>query len=295
MSETTATDEGGGAVWLDYDQAALDAQYDQRTLVRDTDAFDREWRQRSAEARQMRGLQVDLAYGQSPRERLDLFVPQGSGPFPLVVFFHGGGWTRHDKEKFAFFAPAFVEHGAAFACVGFDLTPQVRLEVLAAQARRGLDWLIANAPSLGLDADAVFVAGHSSGAHLAACMIVGDAASPPADVKGGLLVSGIYDLEPVRLSARNQYLHLDAAQAAALSPITRITADPCPVVIGWGGGELAEFQRQSAAFADAWEQAGGDVQRVFLPAHNHFTMTREMADATGDLLGAFLELIETGI
>jgi arylformamidase len=292
MSEHDAA--AGVPVWLGYDQAALDAQYDQRTLVRDIDPFEREWRQRSAEARQMRGLHADLAYGDSPRQRVDLFLPNGSGPFPLVVFFHGGGWTRHDKEKFAFPAPAFVEHGIAFACVGFDLTPSVRLEVLLAQARRGLDWLIANAARFGLDADAVFTAGHSSGAHLAACMITGDDAAPPADVKGALLVSGIYDLEPVRLSARNQYLHLDAGQAAALSPIGRIAADPCPVVVAWGGAELAEFQRQSAAFADAWERAGGDVRRVVLAQANHFTITRELADATGDVLGAFLALIEMG-
>lgn len=284
----------GAPVWLDYDQAGLDAQYDQRTLVPDTEPFDREWRQRSAEARQMRGLHADLAYGESPRERVDLFLPQGNGPFPLIVFFHGGGWTRHDKEKFAFPAPAFVEHGIAFACMGFDLTPKVRLEVLLAQARRGLDWLTANASHFAVDADAVFTAGHSSGAHLAACMITGDDDTPPADVKGALLVSGIYDLEPVRLSARNEYLQLDAGEVAALSPIKRIASDPCPVVVAWGGGELAEFQRQSAAFADAWEHAGGDVRRVFLPHANHFTITRELGDATGDVLGAFLALIETG-
>ena len=288
MSEAESTTP----VWLDYDQAALGAQYDQRTLVPDTGPFDREWQQRSAQAREWPGLRADLAYGESARERLDLFLPQGGGPFPLVVFFHGGGWTRHAKEKFSFPAPAFVEHGIAFASVGFDLTPQVRLEVLAAQARRGLDWLCAQAAGFGIDADAVFTAGHSSGAHLAACMITGDAHAPPADVKGALLVSGIYDLEPVRLSARNEYLALDAAQAAALSPVKRIVADPCPVVVAWGGGELREFQRQSADFADAWEAAGGAVQRIMLPRANHFTITRELADATSEVLGPFLEMIE---
>lgn len=293
MSEA---DSGSGApVWLDYDQRGLDAQYDQRTLIPDTAPFEQEWRERSDAARQLRGLQADLAYGDSARERIDLFVPPGSGPFPLVVFFHGGGWTRHGKEKFAFPAPAFVEHGVAFACVGFDLTPAVRLEVLAAQARRGLDWLLAGAAGFGIDADAVFTAGHSSGAHLAACVITGEADAPPADVKGALLVSGIYDLEPVRRSARNAYLQLDAEQAAALSPIARIAENPCPVVVAWAGGELAEFQRQSTAFADAWDRAGGDVRRVFLPHANHFSITRELADATGDMLGAFLELIETDV
>ncbi len=288
--------EAGGsdsAVYLHYDQAALDAQYDQRTLVRDPGPYEREWREGSDAARALPGLHADLAYGEGPRECLDLFLPRGDGPFPLVAFFHGGGWTRHDKSKFAFPAPAFLEHGIAFAAVGFDPVPQVRLEAQVAEARAAVEWLQDAAVRLGIDADAVFAAGHSSGAHLAASLVTGDDDVPPADVKGALLVSGIYDLEPVRLSARNEYLQLDAAQALALSPIARIQPDPCPLVIAWGGGELDEFQRQSGAFADAWEAAGGAVTRVHRPRVNHFAITRELADPTGEVLAPFFDLIET--
>ncbi len=284
---------GGTKVYLSYDQAELDAQYDQRSLVRDVSTYEREWREGSEAARALPGLRANLAYGEGPRERLDLFLPRGDGPFPVVAFFHGGGWTRHDKDKFAFPAPAFLEHGIAFAAVGFELTPKVSLELQATQARAAVRWLQAQAGDLALDADAVFAAGHSSGAHLAAGVITGDDEEPPEDVKGALLVSGVYDLEPVRLSARNEYLQLDASQAAALSPIARIQPDPCPVVIAWGGAELAEFQRQSAAFADAWESAGGAVTRVHLPGINHFAITRQLADATGEVLQPFLDMIES--
>jgi len=284
---------GPAAVWRDYDQRALDAQYDQKTLVRDTAPYEREWRRASEAARQALRPRADLAYGDGARRRLDLFLPDGDGPFPLVAFFHGGGWVRREKDLFAFPAPAFVGEGVAFAAVDFDLVPAVTVAGQAEQAREAVLWLQANAAALGLDADAVFAAGHSSGAHLAASLITGDAGTPPADVKGALLVSGIYDLEPVRLSARNELLGLDADQARALSPAARIPPAPCPVVVAWGGAELDEFQRQSADLADAWEAAGGEARRVHLPADNHFSITRQLSDPTSEPMTAFLEVIDS--
>ena len=279
----------GPLVYLDYDQRELDAQYDQRTLVRDT-SHEKAWRTGSDAARTDLRMQADLAYDEGARQRLDLFLPEGKGPFPVVLFLHGGAWTRHDKGKFAFPAPAFVGEGVAFACAGFDLVPQVSLGEQVRQARAALDWLQSKAPDLDLDADAVFVAGHSSGAHLAASLITGHDA---ADIKGALLMSGIYDLEPVRLSARNEYLHLDEEQALSLSPIAHIPSAPCPAIIAWGDGELEEFQRQSRAFADAWEAAGGSVTRLLMSGRNHFTITHELADSTSDPVSAILELIES--
>jgi len=280
----------GAAVFLDYDQAALDAQYDQRSLVKDTSRYEKDWRSGSNAARAELRVRGDLVYGASERQRMDLFSPEGEGPFPVALFVHGGAWTRHGKEKFAFPAPAFVGDGVAFACVGFDLVPQVSLAEQVAQVRHALDWLQSNAEELGVDADAVFVAGHSSGAHLAATLITGDRAP---DVKGALLLSGIYDLEPVRLSARNEYLKLDEDQARMLSPIGHIPSSPCPLIVGWGHRELDEFQRQSRAFAEAWEAAGGSTTAMGLRGHNHFDIVRELADPTSEPMAAFLELIES--
>ena len=279
-------------IYREYDQQQLDAQYDQHTLVKDVQPFERSWRKGSIEANEQLSVQRDLAYGDSAGEKLDLFLPAGEGPFPVVAFFHGGGWTRHDKAKFAFPAPAFVEHDVAFACIGFDKLPQITVAEITVQCRRAIDWLLANAQDLHLDADALFVAGHSSGAHLAATTVTSDNDAPAPDIKGALLVSGIYDLEPVRLSARNEHLQLTAELARALSPIEHIPSDPCPLVVACGGGELDEFQRQSAAFAAAWEASGGAVQFISYPRHNHFSITAELADATGEAMQAFLAIIE---
>jgi arylformamidase len=288
----TDSDTTTPRVYRDYDQQQLDAQYDQNTLVKDVRPFERAWRKGSSDANEQLNVQRDLAYGDAAGEKLDLFMPAGEGPFPVVAFFHGGGWTRHGKEEFAFPAPAFVEHDVAFACVGFDMLPRITLAEMTVQCRRAVDWLLANAPQLKLDADALFVAGHSSGAHLAASTLTIDGGTTAADIKGALLVSGVYDLEPLRLSSRNELLHLSEELVHALSPIENIPADPCPIVVACGGAELDEFQRQSAAFAQAWEAAGGEAHLITYPRRNHFAMTEELADATGEAMQAFLALIE---
>ncbi|MCP5154155.1 MAG: alpha/beta hydrolase [Ectothiorhodospiraceae bacterium] len=280
-------------VYRDYDQAALDAQYEQRTLVPDISEYEREWVTGSEAARRWPHIRPDLAYGPGARERVDLYLPSGAGPHPLVVFYHGGAWTRFEKASWSFPAPVFVERGIAFAVAGFHLTPEVRLEVQAEQAASALAWLHRHAAELALDPTRVFAAGHSSGAHLAAMVTTAARGTEPLPTRGALLVSGIYDLEPVQRSARNGYLHLTPEQARALSPIARIPPRPAPVIVAWGGGELAEFQRQSRTFADAWAEAGGAVTRVPCPEHNHFAITRELARPTGPALAAFLDLIET--
>jgi arylformamidase len=291
-AETSPTPEHEPHVYRNYEQQELDAQYDQATLVPDIQAYERAWHKGSDEANERLKVQHDLAYGDSPRQKLDLFVPAGDGPFPVVAYFHGGGWTRHGKEKFAFPAPAFVDDGVAFACIGFDLLPDVTLADIPAQCRRAVDWLADNADELNIDADALFVAGHSSGAHLAALTMTGNGDIAPPDIKAALLLSGIFDLEPLRLSARNEQLNLDVEQVKALSPIENIPENPCPVVIACGGGDLGEFRRQSHAFAEAWENAGGDARIIEYPNHNHFSMTEELADATGEAMQAFLALID---
>ncbi|MFT5172024.1 MAG: arylformamidase [Gammaproteobacteria bacterium] len=291
----TSNDKPTQPIYLDYDQQQLDAQYDQGTLIKDVQRYERAWRDGSAAATERLTVRRDVAYGDSPAQKLDLFLPAGEGPFPVVAFFHGGGWTRHGKEKFAFPAPAFIDHDIAFACVGFDMLPKVTVPQIAAQCRQAIDWLLANAPDLKVDADALFVAGHSSGAHLAAATLALNDGAPPPDIKGALLLSGVYDLQPLLLSARNEALQLTEELVRTLSPINNIPTDPCPLVVACGGGELDEFQRQSAAFAQAWETAGGAVQLINYSRHNHFSMTEELADATGEAMQGFLEMIEQRI
>jgi len=137
--------------------------------------------------------------------------------------------------------------------------------------------------------------GHSSGAHLAANIAVTDwpALGAPHDlIKGLTVASGPYDLEPVRLSARNDYLFLDEDTALALTPQTHLRPGLAPAIIAWGGLELDEFQRQSVSLAEAWESQGMAVQRLFFQDKNHFEMGCEYMDLKSPLFKAVLAQIK---
>ena len=281
-------------VWLDYDQEALDAQYNQRSLVPDADDYIAVDVAESARVREKLDCRIDVAYGPSGDERLDVFPALAPGS-PLAVYMHGGAWTRSDKANESFMAEAFVEAGAAFVAVNFGLCPRVTLDEMIRQARAAVAWSHANARDFNADPDRLFIAGHSSGGHVGGMMVVTDwpaAHDLPRDlVKGALLCSGMYDLEPVRLSARNEYLRLDAAAEARNSSIRQIPPDGCPLVIGYGGGEQEEFRRQSMEFAAAWRAAGLDVREFDMPGVNHFELRRHFNDPDGPILKAMFELM----
>lgn len=278
----------GNTVYRQYDQAALDAQYEQRTLVPDVASYMRGWRDASDEVRRRYDAISEVAYGSGERERIDLFPADRNGA-PLVVFLHGGAWRRLSKDDALYPAPLYLERGIAFAAVGFDLVPAVTLARQVEQVGEALKWIRNNARRFGLDAEHFFLIGNSSGGHLAGMLMTEENRGVP---RGALLVSGIYDLEPVQLSSRNEYLNLDPATAQALSPVERIPSNGAPLVVGWGGLELDEFQRQSSSFAAAWEQRGGVVERVFMPEKNHFDMTTALGEAGSPLLEPFFQLIE---
>mgnify|MGYP002039385315 CR=1 FL=1 len=245
------------------------------------------WREASNKVRSQYDLVSDLAYGTGQRERIDLF-PANRAHAPLVLFFHGGAWRRLSKADALFPAPLYLERGIAFAAAGFDLAPKVSLTKQVEQASQALHWIANNAKRFGIDPRRIFLIGNSSGGHLAGMLMTKEKIS-----RGALLVSGIYDLEPVQLSARNEYLHLDPATAKALSPIEHIPPNGAPLVVGWGGKELEEFKRQSCSFADAWEHRGARVERVFMAEHNHFDMTSSLGQADCPLFEAFIQLIKS--
>ena len=284
----------GPAVFLDYDQETLDAQYNQRSLVPDADDYIAVDIAESARVRETLDCRIDVAYGPSADETLDVFPAAAPGS-PVAVYMHGGAWTRSDKANESFMAEAFVEAGAAFVAVNFGLCPKVTLDEMIRQARAAVAWSHANAAGFNADPDRLFIAGHSSGGHVGGMMVVTDWPAehglPRGLVKGALLCSGMYDLAAVRLSARNEYLHLDEAAEDRNSSIRRIPADGCPLVIGYGGNEQKEFRRQSREFAAAWRDAGLPVEEFDMPGVNHFELRRHFNDPDGPILKAMLTLM----
>lgn len=289
-------------IYLGYSQDALDAQYDQATLVPDLAPYLEYWTRAGEAARRDFDCRTDIAYGRSPSERLDIFPAANQGA-PVVIYFHGGAWRRLSKQHGAFPAPAFVAAGACYAAVDFAPADAVALDEMVRQVRSAVAWLHANARDHGGDPERLYLLGHSSGAHLAAMVLAdgwrADCGLPEDAIKGAVIVSGAYDLGPVRLSARNAYLRLDDAAAARNSanrhvpPASHMASQMAgpPILVGWGGNELAEFRRQGAAFAEAWRAAGNPCETLELVGHNHFDMANAFGDADGPVVEAALRLM----
>lgn len=238
-----------------YNQAQLDAQYDQRTLVPDMSGYFHQWREEGDRAGTVLKPQAGLAYGTASEETLDIFVPEKPAQ-RLHVHYHGGAWRALSSREAWFIAPPWVNAGYTFVSVNFGLVPDVSLARQVDQARRALAWCGENAERLGVTPDRISVSGHSSGAHLAALAGLVEWGRIKPNVEAVLLASGIFDLEPVRHSARNTYLCLGEADARILSPSRMLpeTTPPCGVL--WSVNELDEFQRQSLEFASCLERTG---------------------------------------
>ena len=272
-------------VFLDYTQGELDRQYDQRAWVTNAVEIIRRYRDNSDAVRARLGEPDVYAYGDTPSETLDLFRTDRPNA-PIQVFIHGGAWRLLSKRDSAFAAETFVRAGAHFIALDFALVPNVPLAEMAAQVRRAIAWIYRNTGIFGGNPERIFVSGHSSGAHLAATAVVTDwpalFALPRGIVKGALCASGVYDLRPVRLSARNDYLRIDAKTEQDLSPLRHLALLDCPVLVAHAELETPEFVRQSREFAAALGPALSSPIIVG-KGQNHFEVVETLADPGGAL------------
>ena len=267
----------GPLVYLDYDQAALDAAYDQARYAANRDQVLERIAILSEEMRQRRGPPERVAYGPSEPEKLDIYRTKRAGA-PVAIFVHGGAWRGGKAQDYGFPAEMYNDAGAHYVALDFVLVQDSGASLLPMieQVRRGIAWVCKNAERFGGDPNRVFLTGQSSGAHLASCALIADwrAYGLAGDaVKGGLLVSGMYDLKPVRLSARSRYVKFDDATEDAGSAIRHIDRIVAPLIVAYGTYETPEFQRQARDFAAAVKAAGKQVELIVGRNYNHFEMT----------------------
>ncbi len=258
------------AIYRGMDQTALDAGYNNTLAVSDSSALLQDFDERSAALRTAHGEHLDLRYGPAPRNRIDYFAAEKPGP--LLIFIHGGYWQMRAKETFSFLAAGPLAHGIHVAMIGYTLAPDASLTEIVAEVRTAIGWLKANATEFGGDTEKMIVSGWSAGGHLTAMCV------DEWGVIGGVAISGIYDLEPVRLSYLNDKLRLSDEEESSLSPL-HLPLNEKPLTIIYGTGELPELQRQSEQFGDARRGLPGEV--VPLPQWNHFTILNELAAVDG--------------
>ena len=263
-------------VYRDYDQAALDAQYNARGAVPAFDAFVRRWREASDQAIRDLPCLLDIPYGDDPVERLDIFHPLDGGPAPVLMFFHGGYWRAGDKSWFRYLARPFVERGAAVVMPKYGLCPNFEMDTLVDQCRRAVAWTYREGPAHGIDTARLFISGHSAGGHIAGMMLATEwiAMGLPANmIKGMTGISGLYDLEPIRLSKANEPLSLTEDSARRNSPILRVQPAPPPnAILAYGALESDEYGRQTAAYADLLGHAGRAPIILGVEGHHHFSV-----------------------
>jgi arylformamidase len=291
--------EGGKKVFLDYDQAALDAAYNQAAYAPNRDQMQARHAANSRAARARIGAPERAAYGETPVERLDIYRTRRERA-PVFVLIHGGAWRAGRAENYAAPAEMFLAAGAHYVVPDFSWVQDVggSLFVMADQVRRAIAWVWRNAVNFGGDASRLYIGGQSSGGHLAAVALTTDWERDfdlPADmIKGGMCVSGMYDLLPVSLSARNAYVKFDDRTIAELSPIRHLDRLNAPVIVAYGTLETPEFQRQNREFAAAVAAAGRPVQLLVGEHYNHFELPETLANPYGLLGRAALELMGLG-
>src|SRR3954468_23738427 len=258
------------------DRTQLDAAYNNQAAVPKLPEIRTDWIERSARVKRDRRGHFDLRYGSVPRERLDLFLtdnPKG----PTLAFIHGGYWQMADKEDFSFIAEGVLPNGFNFALIEYTLAPEARIDQIVAEVRRAIVWLHEHLDDYGADPAQIYVAGHSAGGHLTAMTTTLDA------VKGAVAISGIYDLEPIRLNYLNEKLALDVTEARRNSPLLHISPMLGPLVVTYGTDELPELCRQSTEYAQARADRGLPGYLLPIKGADHFTILGELADPHGKL------------
>ena len=279
----------GPRVFLDYDQAELDAAYDQAVYAPNRDQVLARNASNSERARARLGAPKRFAYGPSEVEGLDVYTTKRANA-PINVFIHGGAWRARFGRDYGFLAELFVGAGAHLVIPDFtgvdktggDLMP------MADQVRRAIAWVYKNAASFGGDPKRLYLSGHSSGAHLAGVALTTDWHKEfglPADfIRAGLCCSGMYELHPVRLSKRSAYVKFTDEVVEALSSQRHLDRLACPLIVAYGTYETPEFQRQNRDFAEAVRKAGKPVRALVGEGYNHFEMLETLANPYG-LLG----------
>lgn len=268
----------------------VEREYNNRALVPDHADYLNKWSTQSKQVRQSLTGMLNLRYGERAKQTLDLFPAARSRG--LLVFLHGGYWRALDKDDFSWLAPPFVEQGISVAVVNYDLCPEITLEEIVAECCTAVQCLLRRTSGY---TEHLVISGHSAGGHLTAMLMATDwpVLGLPQDViKGGVSISGLFDLEPMLYFSYNADLRLDRETAIRLSPLHKHASHPAPLLLAVGELESSEFHRQSQAMFDAWPacRPQGMQAPLSLPDCHHFSALDQLAKTESQLFQATMKL-----
>lgn len=265
-------------------------EYNNRARVPEHPAIIAGWAHDATAWRASADAELDIPYGDSSRQRVDIFhSPRDTGA-PLVLFMHGGYWQALDKNHFSHLAAGLKAHGVSVAVAGYDLCPTVAIRDIVGQMRRLAGSLHRRTGR------PIVAAGHSAGGHLTAALVATDwpgldPALPTDLVPAGLAISGLFDLGPLVETPVNEALHLDEKEARAMSPLFW-EVPPRRRFEAWvGAEESGEYLRQSRAIAERWARAGARTGFKAVAGANHFTIVACLADSDSPMVGTLLDMV----
>jgi arylformamidase len=271
-----------------------EVEYNNRRRVPDAVAIAERWKVASAAYRETAHAELDLPYGPGDRDRYDLFFADSGAP--LVTYVHGGYWQSGDRKLYAFLAEGLNANGLTVAVPSYSLCPSVSVLDIVGQLRAFLAilWKRTNAHPL--------VVGHSAGGHLTAAMLATDWSGVPDVpddlVRGGIAISGIFDLQPLVSTSINRALGLDLQTAREASP--RFWSPPPQrraLTAAVGAAESSEFLRQSREIVESWGAAGLETEYLEAPGTNHFTILDELTQPRSPLskrVSAMAQRVQVG-
>jgi arylformamidase len=263
----------------DETSSAIDAEYDPERRVGSRQPFLEWYIRESAATRARLDCRIDVAYGPTAPETLDLF-PSAVPGSPILMFIHGGYWRALSSKEFSFVAAGLVPHGITVAVMNYALCPTVTIAEITRQSHAAVAWLAENAWRYSGDPTNLFAAGHSAGGQQVGMLLSDSKETERAAgaIKGGIAISGLFDLRPLQRSWLQPTLQLTDESAAAQSPLLKIPKRASPLLVSVGGDESNAFLAQSLDYLAAWQAAGLAGEYVPQPGRNHYDAIYDLAD-----------------
>ncbi len=271
------------ALYREFDsQAQIDAQYNPSLGLEPGDQPMLHFAARAAHTRTALRCILNVPYGPTLEETLDIF-PAEVPNAPVFVFIHGGYWRALSSKDFSGVALGLHPLGITTVVINYALCPFVTIDEITRQTRAATAWVLRHIDQYGGDPTRVAVGGHSAGGHLTAMCLqtewARDYGLPQDPLAGAVAFSGLYDLEPLRYSYLQPLIQLDDGIIRRNSPAYMVRPCKTPLWITWGGDESGEFARQSQTYHDAWQAAGNQSNLQVRPGADHFTVIHSLEDA----------------